>query len=94
MLPIRDTIPSRNPPVATRDRRGFFLVWSNSGDRLPALTGGGVKQVTVGIVVAGTAMLDDGAETSLVYGSEAIAQQTRSMPLRILTWRDVLPTTH
>ena len=58
------------------------------------LTGGGIKQVTGGIVVAGTALLDAGAETSLVYCSEAIAQQTRSMPLRILTWRDALPTTH
>jgi hypothetical protein len=58
------------------------------------LTGGGVKQVTGGIVVAGAALMDEGAETRLVYCSEAIAQQTRSMPLRILTWRDVVPTTH
>jgi hypothetical protein len=56
------------------------------------LTGGGSKQVTGGIVVAGAARLDEGDETSLVYCSEAIVQQTRVMPLRILTWRDVLPT--
>ena len=58
------------------------------------LTGGGIKQVTGGIVVAGAAMIDAGVETRLVYCSEAVAQQTRSMPLRILTWRDVVPTTH
>jgi hypothetical protein len=58
------------------------------------LTGGGIKQVTGGIVVAGAAMLDAGTETSLVYCSEAIAQQTHSLPLRILTWRDVPSTTH
>jgi hypothetical protein len=58
------------------------------------LTGGGVKQVTGGIVVAGAATLDAGAETSLVYCSEAIAQPTHSLPLRILTWRDDLPTTY
>lgn len=58
------------------------------------LTGGGSKQVTGGMVVGGSATLDEGAETSLVYCSEAIAQQTRSMPLRILTWRDVLATTN
>jgi hypothetical protein len=57
------------------------------------LTGGGLKQVTGGIVVAGAAMIDEGVEMHLVYCSEAIAQQTRSMPLRILTWRDVVPTT-
>jgi hypothetical protein len=58
------------------------------------LTGGGSKQVTGSMVVAGAATLDEGDETSLVYCSEAIAQQTRSMPLRILTWRDVVPTTN
>ena len=58
------------------------------------LTGGGIKQVTGGIVVAGAAMLEAGTETSLVYCSEAIAQQTHSLPLRILTWRDVPSTTH
>jgi hypothetical protein len=55
------------------------------------LTGGGSKRVTGGMVVAGAAMLDAGAETSLVYCSEAIAQPTRSLPLRILTWRDMVP---
>jgi len=58
------------------------------------LTGGGTKQVTGGIVVDGTVTIDDGGETSLVYCSEAIAQQTRYLPLRVLTWKDVLPTTH
>ena len=58
------------------------------------LTGGGIKRVTGGIVVAGAAMLDAGTETSLIYCHEAIAQQTRSLPLRPLTWRDSLPTTH
>src|SRR5206468_7264246 len=58
------------------------------------LTGGGIKQVTGGMVVEGAVTIHDGAETSLVYCSEAITRQTRSMPLRILTWRDVLPTTN
>jgi len=58
------------------------------------LTGGGIKRVIGGLVVAGAARLDAGAETSLVYCSEAITQQTRSLPLRILTWKDNLPTTH
>ncbi len=58
------------------------------------LTGGGLKQVTGGMVVEGSMTLDEGEETSLVYCSEAITQQTRSVPLRILTWRDVLPTAH
>jgi Tfp pilus assembly protein PilX len=58
------------------------------------LTGGGSKRVTGGVVVAGAATVDAGTETSLIYCSEAIVQPTRSMPLRILTWRDILPTTH
>jgi len=57
------------------------------------LTGGGTKQVTGGIVAEGAVTIDGGGETSLVYCSEAIAQQTRYMPLRILSWRDDLPTT-
>jgi hypothetical protein len=57
-----------------------------------SLTGGGVQQVTGGIVAAGAVTLDHGAETSILYCSEAIARQTRGMPLRILAWRDSFPT--
>ena len=58
-----------------------------------SLTGGGSKQVTGGVVVGGAVTSEPGGETALVYCSEAIAQQTRYMPLRILSWRDDLPST-
>jgi hypothetical protein len=57
------------------------------------LTGGGSKQVTGGMVVEGAMTIADSGETNLVYCSEAIAQQTRYMPLRILSWSDALPAT-
>lgn len=56
------------------------------------LTGGGTKQVTGGMVVAGAMTIDESGETNLVYCSEAMIQQTRHLPLRILAWRDVLPS--
>lgn len=56
------------------------------------LTGGGSKQVTGGVVVAGAVTSEPGGDTSLVYCSEAIAQPTRHLPLRVLSWRDDLST--
>jgi hypothetical protein len=58
------------------------------------LTGGGTKQVTGGMAVAGSVTVEDGGETSLVYCSEAIVQQTRYLPLRILSWRDNIATAY
>ena len=56
------------------------------------LTGGGSKQVTGGVVVGGAVTSEQGGDISLIYCSEAIAQQTRYLPLRILSWRDDLPS--
>lgn len=56
------------------------------------LLGEGTKQVTGGVVVAGAVTLEDKGEMSLVYCSEAIAEPTRYLPLRLLTWRDDRPS--
>lgn len=53
------------------------------------LTGGGDKHLTGGMVVGGGVTMDADGHTSLLYCSTAVLQQTRSMPLRVLSWREV-----
>jgi hypothetical protein len=52
------------------------------------MTGGGNKNVTGAILAGGSADADMvGGNASIVYCSQAIANQTLSQPLMILTWR-------
>jgi len=65
---------------------GAILV--NGGLRL---SGDGVQHITGGVVVAGTVTATAGTDLQILYCSEAIAQPVRSLPLRILAWRDRFP---
>jgi Tfp pilus assembly protein PilX len=53
-------------------------------------TGGGGKQVTGGMLSGGTVDADMvGGNANIVYCSSAVKNQTESLPVRILSWRDL-----
>ncbi len=49
--------------------------------------------VTGGLVVGGAVTFEAEAEAQVLYCRAAIAQPTQTLPLRILSWRTVLPAT-
>ncbi len=52
-------------------------------------SGDGNRQITGGVIAGGSAVLDIvGGNTSIVYCSSAITDQTRNRPVRILTWKE------
>jgi hypothetical protein len=53
------------------------------------LTGEGTKHITGGVLVAGSVTAEQGGDTHILYCREAVQQQTRTMPLRILSWRNI-----
>lgn len=57
------------------------------------LTDASRTHVTGGVVVGGAVTIAAGAETTIHYCSTAIAQSTHRLPLRILSWRTILPAT-
>lgn len=54
-------------------------------------TGGGTKQITGALLAGGAAVVGGaGGDTSIVYCTEAIEDQTKNRPLFILTWKEVM----
>jgi hypothetical protein len=53
-------------------------------------TGGGSKQVTGGMLSGGTVDADMiGGNANIVYCSSAVNSQTASLPVQLLSWRDL-----
>lgn len=57
------------------------------------LTGQSRTHVTGGVVVGGAVTMEAGATTTIRYCSTAIAQPMATLPLRIVSWRTILPAT-
>jgi hypothetical protein len=54
-------------------------------------TGGGTKQITGALLAGGAVVVGvGGGQTSIVYCSEAIEDQTKNQPLLILSWKEVM----
>jgi hypothetical protein len=54
-------------------------------------TGGGDKQITGAMLTGGAAIVGGaGGDTSIVYCTEAIEDQTKNRPLLILSWKEVM----
>jgi Tfp pilus assembly protein PilX len=52
-------------------------------------TGGGNKNITGAVLSGGSAIADViGGNANIVYCSDAVTNQTQSMPLRVLSWRE------